>query len=432
MLGRNGVRSVTLTIWLCAGCLAPSLAAPLYAQPPARPGQLAPLPLTQLDDRAVAADLDNRAFTQTFSQPVAVAELLLMLVRGTSLSVIPDADVSGTFIGELKNVTVRQALGLILPQLGLDYAVDGSFIRVFRRAPETRLYDVNFIATSRAATTDVGGVTPGGSSARVTGTTSADVFADLMKGVHSLLSDRGTFSVDRKAGLAQVTDFPERLERIATYLDAVHERVHRQVQIDARILEIELNDPAAQAIDWSALGQPASGDAILTAPPPAPIRLRISDVSRFLTALAMQGKVSTIASTRLFALNNEPAIVRATSQTPASNSDAAQERGVTLGVTPQIGSDGVVMLSLSPLVSLQDGANGRTPVTSIRETDMLARVLDGETIVIAGLSRERESRERKNAGVGGGWFGRSTVVTRRRIELVILLTPTILAPVGVH
>src|SRR5258706_365285 len=134
MLGRNGVRSVTLTIWLCAGCLAPSLAAPLYAQPPARPGQLPPLPLTQLDDRAVAADLDNRAFTQSFSQPVAVAELLLMLVRGTSLSVIPDADVSGTFIGELKNVTVRQALGLILPQLGLDYAVDGSFIRVFRRA----------------------------------------------------------------------------------------------------------------------------------------------------------------------------------------------------------------------------------------------------------------------------------------------------------
>src|SRR5258706_5629084 len=100
-------------------------------------------------------------------------------------------------------------------------------MRVSRRAPDTRLYDVSFIATSRAATTDVGGVTPGGSSARVTGTTSADVFADLMKGVHSLLSDRGTFSVDRKAGLAQVTDFPERLERISTDLDALHQPVHR-------------------------------------------------------------------------------------------------------------------------------------------------------------------------------------------------------------
>lgn len=417
--------------------MALALTPPLHAQQPAaaRPGQLPPLPLTQLDDRVLAAELDNRAFTLTFSQPVAVRDLLLMLVRGTSLSVIPDSEVSGTFIGELKNVTVRQALGLILPQLGLDYAVDGSFIRVFRREPETRLYDVNYIATSRTATTDIGGgMTKGGSSARVTGTTTTDVFADLMKGVQSLLSERGTFSVDRKAGLVQVTDFPERLERIATYLDAVHERVHRQVQIDARVLEIELNDPAAQSIDWDALGQSASAEAILTVPPPAPIRLRISDVSRFLTALAVQGKVSTLASTRVFALNNEPAIVRATSQTPASKSDGAQEHGVTLGVTPQIASDGVVMLSLSPLVSVQDGgATGQTPpVTAIRETDMLARVLDGETIVIAGLTRERESRERRNVGFGGGWFGRSTVVTRKRIELVILLTPTILAPVSAH
>jgi type II secretory pathway component GspD/PulD (secretin) len=29
-------------------------------------------------------------------------------------------------------------------------------------------------------------------------------------------------------------------------------------------------------------------------------------------------------------------------------------------------------------------------------------------------------------------LGRSTVVTRKRVELVILLTPTILAPVGAH
>ena len=39
--------------------------------------------------------------------------------------------IGGTFIGELKNVTVRQALGLILRPLGLDYALDGSVVRVF-------------------------------------------------------------------------------------------------------------------------------------------------------------------------------------------------------------------------------------------------------------------------------------------------------------
>jgi MSHA biogenesis protein MshL len=420
---------------LTATVSALTVGAPLRAQQPAaRPGQLPALPLTQLDDRLLAADLDNRAFTLTFSQPVPIGELLLMLVRGTSLSVIPDAEISGTFIGELKNVSVRQALGLILPQLGLDYAVDGSFIRVFRREPETRLYDVNFIATTRTATTSTGGTMPTGSFARVNGTGTADLFADLTAGITSLVSERGTFSVDRKAGLVQVTDFPERLERVAAYLDAVHDRVHRQVQIDARVLEVELNDQAAQSIDWDALGQATAAETIRTEPPPAPISLRIRDVSRFLAALAMQGKVSTLANTRMFALNNEAALVRATSQTPATKDDAAEEYGVTLGLTPQIGSDGVVMLSLTPLVSVQDSArSGRTPpTTAVREADLLARVLDGETIVVAGLSRERESRERKTIGAGGGWFGRSTVVTRKRIELVILLTPKILAPAGAN
>jgi len=75
-------------------------------------GRLQPLPLTQLDERALAADLDNRTFTLTFAQPVPVRDLLL-LVRGTSLSIVPDPAIEGTFMGELKNVTVRQALGLI-------------------------------------------------------------------------------------------------------------------------------------------------------------------------------------------------------------------------------------------------------------------------------------------------------------------------------
>ena len=92
------------------------------AQAPQRP--MPTLPLTQLDERGQAADLDNRTFSLTFAQPVPIKDLLILLVRGTSLSVVPDPAIAGAFIGELKNVTVRQALGLILRPLGLDYAVD--------------------------------------------------------------------------------------------------------------------------------------------------------------------------------------------------------------------------------------------------------------------------------------------------------------------
>jgi type II secretory pathway component HofQ len=404
-------------------------------QPAAPAGQLPPLPLTQLDDRALAADLDNRALTLTFAQPIAVRDLLLLLVRGTSLSVVPDPQIEASFIGELKNVTVRQALGLILPQLGLDFAVDGSFVRVFRREPETRLFDINYIATERTGSFNVG---EAGAGARVSSTTNADVFADLVKGVQTLLTEHATFNVDRKAGLLQVTDFPERLERVSLYLDAVHDHVHRQVQIDARVLEVELNDPDAQSLDWTALARNAGGTAgggtPSLLPQPVSTTLRVGDVPRFLAALAAQGKVSTLASPQVVALNNEPAVVRATSRTPTGDGGRLQEQGVTLGVTPQIASDGVVMLSLSPVVSVQtaDAAGKASPPTAIREADMLARVGDGETIVIAGLTRERETRERRTVGFGGGWLGRSTVVIRKRVELVILLTPTILAPAGAH
>ena len=105
---------------LSAGCaMLFATAVPLAQAPQQRPAQMPTLPLTQLDVRAQAADLDNRTFTLTFAQPVPIKDLLLLLVRGTSLSVVPDPAIAGSFIGELKNVTVRQALGLILRPLGL-------------------------------------------------------------------------------------------------------------------------------------------------------------------------------------------------------------------------------------------------------------------------------------------------------------------------
>jgi MSHA biogenesis protein MshL len=356
-------------------------AAPALAQQP-RAAQMPTLPLTQLDDRALSADLDSRTFSLTFAQPVAVQDVLLLLVRGTSLSIVPEPSINGMFIGELKNVTVRQALGLILQPFGLDFNAEGGFIRVFRREPETRLYDVSFLAAERSGTTSVGGDVAGGSSARVMTATKTDVFADIAKGIPTILSDKGTFNVDRKAGLVQVTDVRERLDRVGVYLDAVQDRVQRQVQVEARVLEIELNDEKAVALDWSALRQARDADKVMA-------------------ALTAQGRVTMLANPRLSMLNNEPGIVK---------TDA-----ITLSVTPQISPDAIVTLSLSPMLAAPHAL----------QADMVARVADGETIVIAGLGRDRETREKKTVGVTGGWFGRATVVTRKHVELVVLLTPRI-------
>src|SRR5689334_9954892 len=91
-------------------------------QQPRPAAQMPTLPLTQLDERGLATDLDSRAFSLTFAQPVPIKDLLLLLVRGTNISIVPDPGITGSFIGELKNVTVRRALDLILRPLGLEYA----------------------------------------------------------------------------------------------------------------------------------------------------------------------------------------------------------------------------------------------------------------------------------------------------------------------
>lgn len=362
------------------------------------------LPLTQLDERSPAADLDNRTFSLTFAQPVAVRDLLLLLVRGTSLSIVPDPDVSGSFIGELKNVTIRQALTLILQPLGFDHTVTGTIVRVFRREAETRIFDVNYIATVRTGESLVGADGAGRTHADVSASARTDLFAELANAVKPMLSDKASFSLDRKSGLLQVTDVPERLDRIALYLDAMHERVHRQIQVDAQILEVELTDEKAPGIDWRIVRAQLTGTA--TAAERATRRaltgLRATDVSRLIEQLAAQGTVTVLAKPTLLAMNNEPAIVK---------TDA-----LTVSVTPQAGGDGAIMLDVTPIL--------RTPAS--QEAEMLARVADGETLVLAGFTRDREFKELKNLGRSGGWFGRGTVVTHRRVELVILLTPRVI------
>ncbi len=323
--------------------------------PQQRPGQMPVLPLTQLDERVLAGDLDNRAFTLTFAQPVPVKDLLLLLVRGTNLSIVPDPAISGTFIGELKNVTVRQALGLILRPLGLDSALDGSVVRVFRREPETRIFDLNYIAAGRVGASTVTGEGGPRTSASVTSSVGANVFEDLANGVRTLLTERATFNVDRKAGLLQVTDFPERLDRVAIYLDTVQDRVHRQVQIDARVIEVEPSDAKASGIDWAGVAAKMSGAA--TADLPVATRktmngLRVTDVAKLLGLLGEQGTVTVVASPRLMTLNNEPSIVRT--------------EAMSFTVTPQISGDSVLTLSLTPIV--------KSP--AVIESDMLARVIE--------------------------------------------------------
>jgi len=383
---------------------------PIVGQAP-----LQPLPVTRLEDEPRAALLDaGRTFSLRISEPQPVGDLLLLLVRDTRFSIVAAPGVAGTFVGELKDVTLGQALDLVLHPLELDYEVERSFIRVFPRRMETRLFAVNYLQTARATRRTLGARAGGGEvpAGSVESSETADLFEELTAGVRTLLSAGGRFNLDRKAALLQVTDYPDRLDRVGLYVEAVGERVTRQVEIRGLVVEVALDAAHDAGVDWGAVLAALGRD-------PAAARggrmpgLDLADPSLVVAALAAQGVVRVLARPRVVAMNNEPAYVRVGRAAEAAGpaGEGAAE-GIVLTVTPQIAADGIIQMSVSPSVTERTGATapaegGAVPVVSVREADTLVRVRSGETAVISGLLQ--------------GDVGRKT-------DLVVLLMPTLVVP----
>jgi hypothetical protein len=151
-----------------------------------------------------------------------LGDLLLLLVNGTPFSLVDGSTRRvTTFIGDLKDLTMRQAIEAVLFPRSLDYDVQGTLIRVFPRKMSTRLFNVNYPNTRRnlqrqipVASSIAGQQNP---SPILLSSSQSDLFDDIEKGVQSLLSSSGRMHVDRTAGLVQATDFADRLDQIGLY-----------------------------------------------------------------------------------------------------------------------------------------------------------------------------------------------------------------------
>ena len=341
---------------------------------------LPPLPVTRLDDRPRIADLDlGNAVSLSIADPIPVKEALLLLVKGTAFSLVLGEQVEGTFSGELKDLSPRQAIEAVLRPKGLDYTVEGNLISVHRRKTTSRLFDVSYLNVRRETRREIRG------SAGFSSSINSSYFDEIERAVASMLSADGRAHVDRRNGVVHVSDFQERIDRISNYLETVQSRAVRQVRLSARLVEVTLSDPDAHAVDWKAVaarsGEPwgaTFGGA----------GVRVQDFSAVLKALASQGAVRTLASPQVVAMNNEPAVMHAGTATD----------GFTMTVTPHIDPGGMVILSVSPTYSEK---------TDIAEADTVVRIRDGESILVAGLLQRKDA-----------------VST----ELVILLNATIVTP----
>ena len=327
----------------------------------------------------------------------------------------------------------------------------------------------------------------------VTTADESDLWKDLDKGLQSLKSPDGVIIVHKTSNTVLVKDYPAQIRKIAEYLEQVTGSVQRQVLIETQIIEVFLQDSFQAGIDWGYIqslpqmsnlswglasngaspwvGYPGSTNqgssgssgssgqtqsipgAWMVKPYGGVFRIggpdQIVALNDIIEALSTQGDVNIISSPKISTLNNQPAIIKVaredpyfqtTQQTVYGESNTTTEVnfisiGVILAVTPQIGSDGTITLTIHPSVTDKVGEatsvrGDKVPIVDVRETDTVVRVNDRQTILFAGLMQNKVTENVIAVPLVSeipwlGYLFKHTSREVRKTELVIMLTPKV-------
>ena len=178
-------------------------------------------------------------------------------------------------------------------------------------------------------------------------------------------------------------------------------------------------------------------------------RLSLNALNIVLRSMLVRGEAKYLGKPKVVTLNNKTATITASTDatvgaivTSSGSSDAtattttSAERkrvGLTLQVTPQVNREGYVTLAVQPTYSdvVPSGFDFAKDTTT-RAAATLVRVKNGQTVVIGGLLSSRETEQvRKVPFLGDipllGWLFTSKTKSKDTTDLVIFITPTILA-----
>jgi len=423
------------------------------------------------------------------------------LVSGTPYNMVLSPDIAGTISIDLKNVTIQEALDAVRDLYGYDYQQTAYGFEVLPPTLQTQVFSVNYLDVQRdgSSTTSLnsgevtsvgtqggGGTTSGGSTTPTTGgagaqstppsssvvksTFKSDFWANLQTTLTTMVGTDGgrQVVVNPQAGIVMVRGFPKDLHAVAEYLDTIQNHMNRQVILEAKILEVTLNDQYKAGINWKAFnltqGNPNSVTNIFNTSQTAPPFMVFQGGSRFqalINLLETQGTVHVLSSPRISTVNNQQAIIKVGSssffvtsitsnQSPSGTGTSTQSSvgltpffsGITLDVTPQISRAGEIVLHVHPAISkvvddnksINLGSQGTLQLplakSTVRESDDIVRAKNGQVIVIGGLM-ERKTDEELSSAPGAsrvpfvGSLFRSTDQTSNKTELVILLRPVV-------
>jgi type II secretory pathway component GspD/PulD (secretin) len=254
----------------------------------------------------------------------------------------------------------------------------------------------------------------------------------------------GKVSVLPARRMIVVEDTAEGVKRIEALLREIDTQP-QQIMIEAKILEITLDENENFGIEWNKV---FSGDGVnrigtsklLERTTPGLIFNYVNrNVDVFLNALNNKGRVRTLATPKLLTLENQEATtnigdklgyrVTTTINNVTSESIQFLETGVILRVTPSVDSDGRIALRVRPEVS-SGSLLGGIPSKKTTEVNTQLVAENGQSILIGGLIKATSGRRRIGVPILGDVPGLGKLFSNNEhtggsTETIVLITPRI-------
>ncbi len=406
-------------------------------------------------------------------QNIEVRAVLQLLADFTGINMVTSDTVSGNLTLRLKNVPWDQALDIVLKTKGLAKRQTGNVMLVAPSEEITAREKLELEASKQIVE-----LAPIESETIQINYAKASELAELFsKQDTSLLSSRGTVTVDERTNKLLVQDTSEHIDAILDMVEELDVPV-RQVLIESRIVlastnfKLELGvrfgvtrnytgtDGRTRLMSGTAEAnrQYINGDTIELADTwnvDLPVASRNAGsiglaVARLpglgtllnleLSAAQLEGSSETVSSPRVITSNQQEATITAGQEIPyrqASSSGAAtvafKKAVLELKVTPQITPDSRIIMTLDVRKDQPDFGNLVDGVPPINTQSVQTEVLvnNGETVVLGGIYEQTKSKTINRIPFFGdlpilGVLFRNTVEVDDKKELLIFITPKIL------
>jgi type II secretory pathway component GspD/PulD (secretin) len=357
-------------------------------------------------------------------------------------NIVYGPDVKGEVYVHIKDVPWEEALDILLRAHGFGYREEFGMIRVSEMQRLTK--EELEMQTAERKKDDL---LPLVTRIIFVNNSSAE---ELKTALQNIVSQRGKMDVDQGSNALIVNDTEPVIDKIAEMVKSLDKKTF-QVDINAKLVEVDVEATRELGINWSLLNLHASGlSGIGSAEFNNSIPLSAGTVkfgtvrswgelNAVLEMLERSNKANIISNPRITTMDNREARILVGKEIPLIVADEAgnpitelTKIGIMLKVTPHVNSDRTITLDMHPEVSeLQSEATAQGGIIiSTSEADTRVVVQNGATAVIGGLIKGVDTNTRtgvpllKDIPFLGRIFSSSSNSNKKQ-ELVIFVTPTI-------